>query len=322
MVFRLTLMASILIFSSCSSFHKLGVRSATGVLKTAAKEMETESNWYLFKDAVPASLKTLEGLLFVDPTNKVLLLSLLKGHTIYGFGVGETLYLEDNYVNNQSTLNKEQAVAFYARAVQYGMRLLAELGISYDDIIKASKSTTHNISSLLDQELNPENVMDKEAVFFTAQSWGGLINLQRSDFFLMSQLGVVKDLFDWSCRHDPNINFGSCQVFYGTYETGRPKMLGGNMEKGIAHFQDGIKNHPDNLLIRTAYLQSYVIPAMDEKEYSVQKEFLTKKFSQLDKVWNHGPNGELNIKKSNLNLINAIARKRFEAIVKNEDEIF
>ena len=49
---------------------------------------------------------------------------------------------------------------------------------------------------------------------------------------LVSNLPIVKGLFDWVCSKSPNINFGACDIFYGAYQAQRPLMLGGNPEKG------------------------------------------------------------------------------------------
>src|SRR5690606_29325702 len=127
--------------------------------------------------------------------------------------------------------------------------------------------------ALLSKKL-PSNKRAYEATAFFAQALGGLINMKKDDMVLVAQLPVAKGMFDWVCVEEPNINHGACDLFYGAYEAGRPKMLGGNPEKGKKIFLKAIELNPNNWLARVTYLQYYVIPMFDEDEWAAQKKVL------------------------------------------------
>lgn len=313
-----------LILSSCGLVQKVGLRSTTGLIRQAAVEMETETNWPLFKDALPANLKTMEGLLFLDPTNADLLLSLLKAQNGLAFGVEETLLLEDTLSKREASFHRDQAKAFYERAIHYGQRYLLEKQVEYPKMMEEARESEAKLQEYLSAKLGGSGD-DVEAVFFFAQALGSLINLDRGNFSLMSQLPLVKSLFDWACSKDEKINFGACHIFYGSYEVGRPQALGGNLEKGKKHFTQAIAQYPDNLLIRVSYLQFYAIPKMDENEFKAQKEFLLKAFADWDQAnkWDIDVTPlVLKPEAARINLMNAIAKTRFQTMLKYEKDLF
>jgi len=314
-----------ILLCSCSVVEKIGVRTTTPMLKNASKEMETETQWNLFKEALPANLKTMEGLLFLDPENSDLLLSLLKAYGALAFGVEETLYLEESLSQIEDGQHLAMTKAYYQRAIVYGQRYFSEHGIEYSDLMTRNRESLENFKKFLDEKLDSDNHDHIEAAFFLAQSLGGLINVDRGNFSLMSQLPLVKSLFDWSCGHNEKLNFGACQIFYGGYFSGRPKTLGGDEVKGKSAFLKGFKDFPDNYLIRISYLQYYVLPRLDQKEFNVQKEFLINAFNIWEKTnqWDIDKTPVI-IKpdSARVNLLNAIAKKRFEILLQHERNLF
>jgi len=298
----------------------------SGMLAEAGKELETEKDWEMFKNGVAANVKMLEGMHYVHPTNNDLLFALLKAYTGMGFGISETQGLKDKLLEKDDSPYFRQAIVEYSKAMDYGFRYLYDNGVKYEELIKSVREEG-GVQAYLDNELG--NSDEKvEAAFYLAQAWGALINLERSNMFMMSQLGVIKGMFDWACGKKPDLANGGCGLFYGAYEAGRPVMLGGNPEKGKEYFERAIKRYPSNMLIRVAYIEYYLIPQLEEDVYQVQKAFLSKKarefvasqdMGQLMKQKGFVP-GTGN--KSRLNLYNAIAFKRFNTIRRLEKEIF
>lgn len=305
----------ILQLSSCS-IETIGPKVAGSLLQKGSLEAETENNWNLFRAGMPGNIKFIEGLLYIKPDEKNLLLSLIKGHTSYGLVVEETLDLDKHLAlafvpqtdshtskvsNTQSTSDttsseqslasdtsaKEEAIFYYGRALNYGFRYLGLAGITYDELVSAQanidigpENKTENKSvnkseqdkdqrsnsvsgggviQLLNKKLHTNSEEDLNAVFFMAQAWAGLINLQRDKPQLLAQLPTAKLLIDWVCTNRPNFFYGSCDIFYGVYESSRPPALGGQPEKGREHFIRAIKNNPQNLFARIAFIQYYLI---------------------------------------------------------------
>lgn len=309
--------------SSCGVMQIIVVDTTASLLADASHEIETEANLKMFKKGLPANLKQMEGLLFLSPENERMLISLTKGYAAYAFVVSETEMMKNHLAGEEENpAVKKQLLLNYSKALNYGMRFLNLNGIAYGDL-QREMGNTNGIISLLDKKLDDEG-MHYEGVLFTAQALGSLIFAQKDKVEMLSQLPIVKSLFDWVCAKEPNINFGACDIFYGIYEAGRPRMMGGNPEKGKRIFLSLIKRMPANWLARTSYVRFYLIPMMDEDGYKDQKFYLEKmaKLLARNSIWKTDTSTPAEMKNKGLRLYQALAIKRFNIIKKNEEELF
>ena len=307
-------------FFGCGSIQKMAVGTTASILREGSKEIETERDWDVFKQALPASIKTMEALLYVSPDNEDLLSSLVKGYTAFAYGINETLYLNDYYAENDSTYYKSKAESQYSRAVSYGLRFLKNEGVSYDDLSNAlSNGGEKSIAKLLGDELSDDQ-KTLEMVLFTAQAWGGLINLKKS-IPLMAQAPIIKGMFDWVCSEDPKILFGICDVLLAVYDLGRPKTFGGNPQRGRKSLLKFIDQNPENYMARVTLMQFWSIPSSDKKSFDSHSRFLTTAGREFGKKKHWEPSNQPP-KMSRQNLFNAIALKRFKIMRKYEKEFF
>lgn len=303
-------------FSSCSTFNQMVVSSGSNLMFEASRDVETESNYEILKSAIAPNLKLLEGLLSQSPKNAELLLTLNKGYTALAFIVNETEMYEEEWSGKKTEDNKKQALKNYTRSFNYGIRYLENKNITYKNLLSDTALS-------LEKNLNNDK-QDLEAVLFTAQALGGMINLQKDNMTIVAQLPVVKTMFDWVCSKKPDINFGSCEIFYGAYESGRPKMLGGNPEKGKEYFLNGIKKHPHNWLIRTSFVQYYLIPMSDEEGFTKEMSALQNIYNEFDAYHIYSPGKaepEWN-KESHVRAYQALSMKRFELMNKYRKQLF
>jgi hypothetical protein len=307
-------------FVSCSMVQSIGVKSAAGILQSGVKEVNTEANYRVFKDSTVANLKVLESLWYTQQDNEDLLTLLIKGYGGLAFGISETSFLDDKLKGEDQSVHKDQGIYHYSKAFRYGLKYFKENGINPNELL--SKEAPLKMNDLLNSNMGDDDMM---AIFYFAQSWGGMINLQRHDVRLMSSLGTVKAMMDWVCKRDPNFEFGSCSLFYGVYEAGRPAMLGGSLEKGKAIFEQMIKKYPQNLLAKVAFLQYYIIPTIDEVLYAKAIEELNKEIIAFEGVKNYSKvtsKTQIYLDHPQFNLFNSIAIERIKIIKKNKDEIF
>lgn len=309
-----------IIGTSCSMIRRTALRTTTAIMQEGSGFINYEGSWDNFQKSAPANLTTLEGFWFADQSNTDLLALLIKGHAGLGFGVYETQALDDQLKDKDKSEAKDKAIQHYTKAYDYGIRYMQEKGITEENLLDREAATS--LVKILNEKLNEEDMI---ATFYFAQAWGGLINLQRTNVALMSKLGSIKVLMDWVCGKNPNFELGSCNLFYAVYEAGRPAMLGGNLQKGRDIFEKFIKNSPLNLLARVSFIQYYIVPTMDETLYAQHAEFLKRELVLWEETLNLGTRKKTNrkyLKNKEFNLFNSIAKKRFEIIEKNKDEIF
>lgn len=314
----------LLLSSSCSMFQKMGVGAASGMFYEASGEMETESNYENFKVSLAGQLKMLEGLLSLKPEDAALRITLAKGYAAYAFAVNETNYLKDYYAEKDESKHLQQGIYNYSRALKHGLAWLKTEGIEYQDLQKAS-TKNNGVVEVLDDALGDDQ-LELEGVVFTAQALAGLINFQKDNMSLVSQLSIAKGMYDYACSLKPDIANGVCPLFYAAYEAGRPRMLGGNPEKGKAIFLKAIKDEPHNWLARVAYMQFYLIPQADEDGYKTQKFYMEKntRLAEEEMKWNPSSKAASDpaFGEKRIRFYQALAVERYKIIKKYEKDLF
>ena len=94
---------------------KLALRASPALLQNFSDTVFEECDPDFARDAIPANLILMEGLLKTDPNNKKILTLLAMGFSGYGM-----LFLENDA--------PDRASQFYLRARRYGIRALGDKG--------------------------------------------------------------------------------------------------------------------------------------------------------------------------------------------------
>lgn len=305
-----------ILMSSCSLVRSVATSTVSDMFYDAGFSLETQKDWQHLREGLPAMVTVNDALLSLDPDDDGFLVTAIKGHAALGFAIHETLYLRDFINLKENSDHKRRAMVSYSNAIELGKRYFAKRGIVLESLVK------EDIPKLFDKKLSGDD-KDFHAAFFTAQSMGGILNMNKDKMTYISQLPVVKGMFDWVCTHRPDFNYGACDVFYGAYEAGRPKMMGGDPAKGKKIFLDLIEKHPHNWIARVSYMQYYLVPAMDEEGYKKQKFHMEKNMRafQEAQVWNPEKKDGLG-GIENLRVYQAIAVERYKIIKSLEKEIF
>jgi hypothetical protein len=305
-----------LVTVSCGTLQKWALRSSTPVFEKSSDGLMQEANWDFLKASAPSNIKFLELIWLQDQENYKLLSVLIKSYAGYAFGVHETLAYEDELAGVEESQAKKDAIVFYTRALDYGLIYLKHKGVERKDLLS-------NDFEKLKQKLKEFDEDDVIALLYTAQSWGSLINLQKDNVALVSQIPNVKLIFDRVCWLKHNIDHNICDMFFAQYEASRPKMLGGDPEKGEAMFLKTINKHPRNLLLRMFYIQYSLIPMMDTEKYEKQSATMKEEIAKWEDLNRDSLESVSTYKNSpELNLYNSIAKKRFLAVEKYKTKIF
>lgn len=307
----------ILFLISCSSLERWAVRRASPVFVKAGDELTREDSWEFFRTSAPGNVKLVELLYLTDPSNMTLLPAVIKAYAGYAFAVPETLAFGDALAGKEDSPHVKEAITLYTRALDYGVTYLESRGVKRKDLLSLSED---DLKKLLGKKIDEDDFV---ALVYFAQAWGSLINLQKDNVALVSQIPRVKILFDHVCKKAPKIEHEICAIFYAQYEGSRPRMVGGSPERARELYLKARKENPHHLLIPLGLIQYVVIPAMEGEEYETLAQELRKEFSD----WENRDRSELRDstpyrKIRELNLYNAVARKRFELIEQNKKNIF
>jgi len=298
--------------------RSLGLKMGAPLFYDASNQVLNEKNYESVEKGLAGNLILLEGLRSVRPQDPSLTATLIKGFVGYAFAINETYYLNDKFMDIEESIHKKQAIFNYSKALRYGEEYLLENDLTIKKL--ESSQRDGKLMSLLNDNLS-ENDETFNAIFFTAQALASLINLQRDKMAIVAKLPVAKGLFDWVCEKKPLFNNGACDIFYSSYEAGRPKMLGGDPEKGKMLFLKAMKKWPNNLLVRESFLEYYSIPMSDEKSFNSQVEILEKANENLQKELTWGSRN-VKVTPEGYGLYNSIALRRFKIMKKYKKELF
>jgi hypothetical protein len=254
--------AVVLTVSGCS-LQTITVNQTADVLWEGRTALEGEEDPEFAREALPASLKTVETFLASSPENEKLLRILAKGYFSYAFA-----FLEGDLIQKRAGVTTEEeleslqrrAVIHYMKSHRYGLRLLdnPEFQDAIDDL------DLERVQKHLD-EMDEDDV---PGLFWTAYGWGSAANLNQGDTDMIAALPLVEAIMARTIELDKDFFYSGAHLFFGVYYGSRPPMFGGNPELAKEHFDKAMKQDGDkNLLIPTLYARFYATaPGVQDRE--------------------------------------------------------
>jgi hypothetical protein len=301
---------------SCGTLQKWALRSSTPVLEKSSEGLMHEGNWEFFRASAPANIKFLELIWLQDQDNFKLLSVLIKSYAGYALGVHESIALEDELSGAEDSQAKKDAIIFYTRALDYGLTYLKHKGIERSDLLSNDFDKLKNKLKEFDED-------DATALLYTGMAWGGLINLQKDNVSLVSQIPNVKLLFDRACWIKHNIDHNVCDIFLLNMNLPVRKCWVAIRKKARSFSLRLSTSIPVILLIRMNYIQFSILPMMDAEKYEKQSLVMKEEIAKWEDLNRDGLESVSTYKNSaELNLYNAIAKKRFLAVEKYKSKIF
>jgi hypothetical protein len=221
------LLGTLTLLTACS-MGQMVVRGSQTILDSGIESMNSETDLQLARDAMPANLKLLEGMLLEDPKNSELLIYAAEGFYGYSFGFVET---ED----------PERAKLLYRRCYAHAQRALQLAGVDVDPET-AAPGAVEAAASKAGKKAVP-------ALFWTASCLGKWIDLSRDDMSLVASLSNTAILMQRVIDLDNEFYFGGAHMFFGVYYGGRSPLLGGDYARAETEFRRAAEINDNKLLI-------------------------------------------------------------------------
>lgn len=284
---RLTALIGILMLLTACSMGQMVVRSSQTILDSGVESMNRETDLQLARDAMPANLKLVEGMLIEDPNNNELRLFAAEG--FYGYSYG--------FIEMEDPL---RAKLLYRRCYSHAQRALKQAGIDIDP-----ESATHEAVETAVSKAGKKAV---PALFWTANCLGKWIDLSRDDLSLVASLSNVAILMQRVIDLDDEFYFGSAHIFFGAYYGGRSPLLGGDFSRSEAEFQRAAEINDDKLLIVNLLQAEFL-----DRQRLDQQAFHNRLVAIIEAPENLYPE---------MALVNGIAKQRAALLLDYEDEWF
>ena len=280
------LLGTLTLLTACS-MGQMVVRGSQTILDSGMESMNRETDLQLAKDAMPANLKLIEGMLIEDPNNTELRLYAAEGFYGYSFGFVE---IED----------PARARLMYRRCYAHAQLALQQSGVDIDPETAAHTAVTEAVSKAGKKAV--------PALFWSASCLGKWIDLSRDDMSLVASLSNAAILMQRVIDLDDEFYYGSAHLFFGVYYGGRPPMLGGDFSRAEAEFERAAAIN-DNRLLIVNLLQAEFLDHQRLDQQAFHRR-LTAIIDAPDDLY------------PELALINGIAKKRAVVLLEYEDDWF
>ena len=224
---------------------KMMVNSMDPLMEKMNTAVNKHNDVELVKDAMPAALLQLDGLIEASPENKGLLVRTAEGYCGYAFV----------FVEGQ---NNERASRLYLRALNYAQRAL-----------KQNKTYAKAADGPVDaytESLSTFGKKDVPGLFWTASAWLSWAGLNVDDPEIFLALPKINALLKRCLELDETYRYGIAHAVLGVLHASRPAAYGGHPDKAKAEFDRAFElSHRKMLVYQLMYAQYYAYQIQDRE---------------------------------------------------------
>lgn len=274
------------LLAGCSP-SRMAVEASLSLVESQIMAMQEERDPELAEQAIPASLKMLEGLLKQDSDNTWILENLAEGLCGYAFS-----FLEDT--------EPQRASSLYERGKDYALRAT---------IIRTGREKWQGLS--LDEwshalgEVQPSH---QPALFWLGQCWGSWLMQNLDSVEAFADIPRLEKLMNKVHDLDPSFHHAGPHLFLGAFYGGRSKMLGGNPEKSRHHFEQALALTESKYLpVRLFFAKTYAVQNQNRELFELQLQAVLQAPPDLF---------------PEQRLANQVARKKAAKLLEQIDELF
>jgi hypothetical protein len=303
---RLAFAAVLIASLSACDIGRITVGTTAHILVRAQPAINQESDYQLAHDAIPGTLKTIEGFWVVDPDNAELLGLLTEGYCQYG-----TAFIEDDWEVarfakklDEIEYNNTRATHIFTRCLNYALR---QLGTQWQTDLFGAPDAVARLAR--DSEAG-----QRDALMWAALALGSIINHNLNRVEMLAYQPTVKLMLDRVVEIDrshppsrpdyaalPHIAFGMLYSATGIQTGGKPAEARAEFEKALALTQNRF------LLARTLMGYRLGLVNNDQKFFHDQ---LKQVLETAPSVW------------PEQRLANEVAHRRARRYLSHEKELF
>jgi hypothetical protein len=227
--------------AGCSG-QQVAVRMASPLIQGQYQALNEEADPILAEQAIPANLKMLEGMLKSDDGNVRVLHNLAEGFCGYAFG-----FVEDK--------EPQRASALYLRGRNYASRSLS-LELTTLDMEAYKAALTRFDSSYL------------PGLYWLGQCWSGWLLLNLDNPSALTDIPRVEMLLVRMAELDESWHYAGPHLLLGGFYGSRTRILGGNPQKSIFHFERNLTLTANKFLMTLVlFAKTYAVQAQDREMF-------------------------------------------------------
>lgn len=291
-------LALALIASGCS-VRKFAINKLGDSLANSGTTFASDNDPEFVGQAIPFSLKLIEGLLAESPRHRGLLFAAASGFAQYSYVYVQQASeeIENEDLARSAALNI-RARNLYLRARDYGLRGLETRHQSFTERLREAPKSAVRIA----------NVRDVPLLYWTAVAWGAAISVAKDRADLVGEQPQVEALIDRAYELQPDYDHGAIDEFLISYESARQGAKGDFALRSKAHFDRAIaKTNGQMAAPFVAYAENVSVQKQNRGEF----EALLKQALAVD------PERQPEWRLSNL-----VMQRRAHWLLSREDSLF
>ena len=205
--------------------------------------MLNQSDPEIVRSGAPAYLLLLDSFIEDDPQDQNLLYA---GARLYGAYAGGLVEDPSRKANLMS------------KAFDYAQRGLCPKAA---DLCAARSQPFDSFA----QVLSRQSAEEIQGIYLYATSWAGWIQTHSEDWNALAELPKVEALLGWVVEREPGYEQGRAQLYLGVIRSQVPATLGGNPERGRAHFEAAIQySQGHDLIAKVEFARHYARLVFDQ----------------------------------------------------------
>jgi predicted anti-sigma-YlaC factor YlaD len=216
--------------SGCS-VRKFAINKLGDSLANSGTTFASDNDPEFVGQAIPFSLKLIEGLLAESPKHRGLLFAAASGFTQYSFVYVQqsSEEIESEDVTRSSGLST-RARNLYLRARDYGLRGLETKHRGFAVLLREDPKSA----------VQTANAGDVPLLYWTAVAWGAAIAVAKDRPDLVAEQPQVEALIDRAYQLRPDYDHGAIDQFLISYESARQGVRGDFAARSKVHFDRAV----------------------------------------------------------------------------------
>ncbi len=285
---RLLVVLPLFLLFSCASLRTNMMLANIKPLREKTKiAVNKSTDLSLVRDALPASLLQMDGLIEMAPDNKELLVAAAESYSGYAFA-----FVEDTDRPRASKLN--------LKAREYALRALADNEAFIQALDKPLDAFTPTLAGFEKDHV--------PAMFFAANTWLKYISFNLDNPEVLMDVPKVEAMMFRIEELDDQFMYGSIHAMLGAYYAGRSKTLGGRPDLSQTHFSKAFAISQNKYLVfHLLYARFYAVQIQDQALFEKTLQGI------IDAPQNLLPER---------NLANEVAREKAKVLITKTDEFF
>ncbi len=226
-----TLAVCFLALGGCSA-KQIAVSKLGDAISEGGSVYASDDDIEFVGEALPFSLKTVEGLLAEVPEHKGLLLTAASGFTQYSYIYVDIEALDKELDDPRRAAElRTRAKKLYWRGRNYALRA-AEL--ERPQFVAGLRENPEATLAVFSAENIPE-------LYWLSLSWAAAIAADKSDMDMVADLNLIEPIIRRCLELDESYDRGALHEFMISYQGGRSPMQGGGPELARAHFARAVE---------------------------------------------------------------------------------